>query len=89
MRHVKIVMTVEMIDENTRERIVEELELAREEMPAKTVEMIKKLEQIREEIPVMTVEMMDENTRERIAEDLELMREDMPAKAIEMIEKLE
>jgi len=47
-------------------------------MPAKTVEMIKKLEQIREGIPVMAVEVIYENTRERIAEEL-----------LEMIEKLE
>jgi len=40
MRHVKIVMTVGMIDETTRKMSTEKLEQIREEIPVMTVEMI-------------------------------------------------
>ena len=57
-----IVMTVEMIDEDARERITGVLELMRKEMLVKTVEIIEKLEQRREEIPVMAVEVIGKST---------------------------
>ena len=62
-------MAVEMIDENTRERIAEELELTGEEVPVMTTEMTdentgerftEELELKREEVPVKTVEVIVE-----------------------------
>ena len=79
-----IVMTVEMIDKDTRRMSIEELEQMRKETSVKTVEIIEKLSQRREEIPVMVVEVLGKSTREGIAE---LTREDMAVMITEMTDE--
>jgi len=70
-------MAVKMIDENTRERIAEELELTGEEVPVMTTDMTdentgerftEELVLMREDLPAKTVE--------RIAERMEDVREE-------------
>ena len=67
MRHVKIVMTVGMIDETTRKMSTEKLEQIREEIPVMTVEMMDEntreriaedLELMREDMPAKAIEMI-------------------------------
>jgi hypothetical protein len=56
----------------------------------KTVEIIEKLKQTREDMAGMTTEMTDENTGERFTEELELKREEVPVKTVEkIVEKME